>query len=293
LSPPGGPARRGAASWPARPGLPLGPALGAPPGDLSGTATVVEALRYLRSALGEYVSDLPRMALLNLFWFITALPLLFTLAVAYAVVQSARALPWTALILNVVVQVTLPLVVSLALAGPGTAATYHVTNRLVNGELLEPSRFWRAFRRYFWPAWRLALVDVGAAALLAINIYFYWTIDRPGVWLLSTVFIYLMVLWFAIQSYLFALLVEMKQPVRLVIRNALFMAIDQPGLTLGLTFANGVLLAVTANPATAAVLVPLAAMAIASTMNNRAVVEAIQRYRAAGRIIAGDDRTTE
>jgi uncharacterized membrane protein YesL len=175
---------------------------------------------------------------------------------------------------------------SLALAGPGTAAAYHVTNRLANGELLEPSRFWPALRRYFWRGWLLALADAGAGALLVLNIWFYWRIDRPGLWLLSVVFGYILVLWFAIQSYLFALLVEMNHPVRLVVRNALFLAMDQPGLTLGLMLANLLLLAVSVP--LGALLLPIATMAIGSNLNNKAVVEAIRRYRAAGRIITGD-----
>jgi uncharacterized membrane protein YesL len=249
---------------------------------------VREALSAFRSAVAEYVTDLPRMVLLNLFWFVTVLPLLFTGFVAFTAGANASFSTWTVLVLQLAIQVAAPMALALGLAGPGTAAIYHVTNRLANGELLEPSRFWGAFRRYFWPAWRLALVDVGAAALLAVNIYFYWTIDRPGLRLVSVVFLYGAVFWFAIQGYLFALLVEMNQPVRLVIRNALFLAIDQPGLTIGLALANLVLVAITANPGTAGILLPLAFMSIASNMNNRVVVATIQRYRASGRIIAGD-----
>lgn len=247
-----------------------------------------EALAAFRSAVAEYVTDLLRMALVNLFWFVTALPFFLTLYVAYSSGATGSFASWTVFVLQMAIQVAIPMALTLALAGPGTAAIYLVTNRLANGELLEPSRFWGAFRRYFWPAWRLALVDVGAAALLAVNIYFYWTIDRPGLRLVSIVFMYGAVFWFAIQSYLFALLVEMNQSVRLVIRNALFLALDQPGLTIGLALANLALLVITANPATAGVLLPLAMMSIASNMNNRVVVAAIQRYRAAGRVIAGD-----
>jgi uncharacterized membrane protein YesL len=250
---------------------------------------VREALSAFRSAVAEYVTDLPRMVLLNLFWFVTAIPFFLALYWLWSNGAAGSYPSWMFMVMQLAIQFSMPLALSLALAGPGTAAIYHVTNRLANGELLEPSRFWGAFRRYFWPAWRLALVDVGAAALLAVNIYFYWTVDRPGFRLVSVVFLYGAVFWFAIQGYLFALLVEMNQSVRLVIRNALFLAIDQPGLTIGLALANLVLVAITANPGTAGILLPLAFMSIASNMNNRVVVAAIQRYRAAGRIIAGDN----
>jgi uncharacterized membrane protein YesL len=182
-------------------------------------------------------------------------------------------------------EIVVLLALSLAGAGPGTAAAYHVTNRLANGELFEPSRFWGGFRRYFWRGWLLALADVGAGGLLALNIWFYWSIGRPGLGLLSLLFAYILVLWFAIQGYLFALLVELDQSIKLVIRNALFMAFDNIGLTLGLMTVNLLFATLAIIPWTAAIALPLAVTAITSNVNNRAVVDAIGRYRAAGRII--------
>ena len=41
--------------------------------------------------------------------------------------------------------------------------------------------------------------------------------------MLSIVFFYLFVIWFALQPYLFPLLVEFNQPIRRVWRNAFFM----------------------------------------------------------------------
>lgn len=240
------------------------------------------ALRFFRAAVGEYFFEMPRMVLLNLFWFITAVPFLWVAFVTIFALRDGLRSPWIVFAVQAVVLCTL----TLALAGPGTAALYHVMNRVANGELLEPRRFWSAFRRYFWRGWGLALADAGAGALLVLNIWFYWIIDRPWLWLLSIVFAYFLVLWFAIQSYLFALLVEMNQAVRLVVRNALFLAIDNLGLTLGLMLANLVFLSLSVP--LVALLLPFATPVISSNINNKAVVDTVRRYRTEGRIISGD-----
>ncbi|MGH2356258.1 MAG: DUF624 domain-containing protein [Chloroflexota bacterium] len=245
---------------------------------------MIQALRYLRSAIGEFYFDLPRMLLLNLFWFATALPFIGVAFVVTLTIRGEGPVEWPV----IAIQAAVLGAVTLALAGPGTAAIYHVTNRLANGELLELHRFWPAFRRYFWRGWLLGLADVGAGGLILLNIWFYFNLDRSGSWLLGVVFTYLFVIWVAIQSYVFALLVEMDQAVRLVIRNALFMAIDNLGLTLGLMLVNVVVIAVSILPG--AFLLALATMAVLSNVNNKAVVDSINRYRAAGRIIAGDSR---
>jgi len=77
----------------------------------------------------------------------------------------------------------------------------------------------------------------------------------------------------------------MNQSIPLVIRNALFLAFDNLGLTLGLLLVNAGVLALSVP--LGALLLPLATMVITSGVNNKAVVEAVDRYRASGRIIPG------
>ena len=93
-------------------------------------------------------------------------------------------------------------------------------------------------------------------------------------------------MWAAIQSYLFALMVEMDQSPRLAIRNALFLVLDNLGLTLGLLIVNVFVLVISILPG--ALILALATMTVLSNVHNKAVVEAISRYRASGRIITGN-----
>jgi uncharacterized membrane protein YesL len=244
-----------------------------------------EAFGHFRAALGEFYYDLPRMVLLNLLWFATAVPSLFIIFVAYAWIPQAGPDYWGIRGIEVVIL----LLLSLGLSGPGTAALYAVMNRLAGGWLLEVGRFWPSFRRFFWRGWLLAAANVGLGLLLALNIWFYWTHGQSGLWILSIIFAYLLVLWFAIQGFLFALLVELDQSVRLVIRNALFIAMDNLGLTLTVTLINGIMLAVSILPG----LFPLAigTAAITANTHSKAIVSSIERYRASGRIIQDRPRS--
>ncbi|HEX2517763.1 MAG TPA: hypothetical protein VH257_23865 [Chloroflexota bacterium] len=247
---------------------------------------MLQAFRYLRAALGEFYFDLPRMILLNLFWFITALPFIAVVFVVTIAVrgeaQAEVAVPWQV----IVVQAAVFGALALALAGPGTAAAYAVTNRFANGDLMEPLRFWSNFRRYFWRGWLLGIIDAGSGALLVLNIWFYANSGQTLLWLLSIVFVYVLLIWGAVQSYLFAMMVEMDQSPRLAVRNALFMALDNLGLTLGLLLVNVLVVVISVLPG--ALFLALATMTILSNVHNKAVVEAITRYRASGRIITGD-----
>jgi uncharacterized membrane protein YesL len=243
---------------------------------------VLFPLRALRQAAAEFFFDLPRMALLNLFWVLTAVPAIF---LAFGVAQLATTLTsWQQLALNVWIVPVAVLV--LGLAGPGTAAIYYVTNRLANGELLEISRFFEGFRKYFWRGWGLALLNVFAAALLTVNVVFYWSREGVAIKIVALVFGYLLVLWFAIQGYLFSLLVQLDQSIRLVVRNALFLAIDNLGVTLSLTLVNALIALVSVPPWSAALALPLLTMTLTSNVHNKVIVELVERYRAEGRMFA-------
>lgn len=242
------------------------------------------ALRSVRAAASELFFDLPRMVLLNLMWFLTALPALF---LAFGIAQLLSGLSsWRELVLNIWIVPAVAL--TLALAGPGTAAIYFVTNRLANGELLEISRFWPAFRAFFWRGWGLAALDVGAAALLLLNVAFYWSLEGVPVKVLSLIFAYLLLIWLAIQGYLFGFLVHLDQGVFRAVRNSLFMVIDNLGLTLAMTVINLLLLLVSVPPWSAALALPFLTMSLASNVHNKVIVETVERYRAQGRVFSDE-----
>lgn len=233
------------------------------------------ALRALGASVSDYWYDLFRMALLNVFWFLTALPfLVIFIGLAFQPPPAVSPLD--------VLTVGLVALVLLALAGPGTAALYSVTHRLVRGELLEPGRFWAEFRHWFLRGWLLALSDALAFALLALNIWFYFAVPIPGVWLLGIVFGWGLVLWLAMQSYLFPLLVQLDQPVRRVWRNAFFVCLDNLGLSLGLVLVRALLALMTTG--LAPLLLPFVTATLLAMVENRATLAVVDHYRATGRV---------
>jgi uncharacterized membrane protein YesL len=245
------------------------------------------ALRSLRAAGAEFFFDMPRMILLNLMWFVSALPALF---LGFGIAQLAAGLTsWQQLVLNV--WVVPAAAAALALAGPGTAAIYHVTNRFANGELLEISRFWQGFRTYFWRGWGLAALDAGAAALLVLNVAFYWSLEGTGAKLVSLVFGYLLLIWLALQGYLFSVLVQMDQGVFRAVRNSLFLVIDNLGMTLGMTLVNVIFIVVSVPPWSAALALPFVTMSFASNVHNKVIVQTVERYRMQGRILSGEPQS--
>ena len=251
------------------------------------------AFRYFRSSMAEIYYDPIRMILANLRWFVPSLPAylvaLYPIAVLVSAVveqeQILEASEAQAVLLLPLVMAAVLLPLLMVVAGPATAAVYSVIHEFVRGELLEPSRFGSAFRRYFWRGWGLAASNVAAGALLVLNVWFYLTIGIPGVGLLAIVFGYLFVVWFALQPYLFPMLVEFDQPIRRVWRNALFMVMDNLGLTLGLLIIRGLILAFVLSGLFFPI-IPLFLAVLLAQIDSRAVTEAIDRYREAGRVFS-------
>jgi len=242
------------------------------------------AVRYLFASLSDYYYDLFRMALVNLFWFLTALPALLVILVGYVNSTLGEIAPGNWLLLLAAFLLTL------VLAGPGTAAVYDVMGEVVDGELLFPSRFWPAFRRRFWRGWGLATINVLALLLLALNIVFYLHIPVLWMRLLVIVFGYLFILALGVQAYLFPLLVALNQPYLRLIRNAIFLVLDNLGLSLGLLLIR-LLLAAMSLPITLGLLVlPFLSMVLLAMVDSRAFAGLAQKYRAleeAGRLGPG------
>jgi uncharacterized membrane protein YesL len=228
------------------------------------------------------------MIAVSLIWFIPTIPALW---VAFRVVTFIGEDPGAdgdVLIPMVAfgIQATFFGFLSLVAAGPALAGLHSAVAPLARGDLFEMSRFWLGVRTHFRRAWILATIDVSIGVVLVLNIWFYWTSEVPGIWLLAILFAYGLFAWACIQPYLFPLLIELDQKVTLVLRNAVFVAMDNLGLTLGMFAINAVLISIAAP--LGAILVPFALPAILANMHLRAVVTVIERYRETGRILPRD-----
>ncbi|NBX48077.1 MAG: hypothetical protein EBT22_13050, partial [Chloroflexi bacterium] len=151
-----------------------------------------DAWRHFRAAVGEFYFELPRMIAVSLIWFIPTIPALW---VAFRVVTFIGEDPGAdgdVLIPMVAfgIQATFFGFLSLVAAGPALAGLHSAVAPLARGDLFEMSRFWLGVRTHFRRAWILATIDVSIGVVLVLNIWFYWTSEVPGIWLLAILFAY-------------------------------------------------------------------------------------------------------
>lgn len=89
--------------------------------------------------------------------------------------------------------------------------------------------FWQGFRSLAGPAWRWALLNVAAAVILAANLLFYRSIDTTAAGGLFWFWAVVGANWFALQGYVFPLLLLQEQPrIRTALRNALVIYLRHP-----------------------------------------------------------------
>jgi uncharacterized membrane protein YesL len=118
---------------------------------------------------------------------------------------------------------------------PATAGLYLVANRLAKGERAGFDIFKEGFLTYFWRSLLVGLITAALLFLFVTGFLFY--LDPPPQFpafftLLSIVMLYLLLTWLAMQLYLFPVLVEQDVPLKLIFRNALFIAFASPVYTL-------------------------------------------------------------
>jgi len=74
---------------------------------------------------------------------------------------------WTMLVCNLLWYLANILVIP---GPPATLALMHFANRLTHGETADLGDFWKAFRHYWWPAWRWGAINLGAIVFLLADI---------------------------------------------------------------------------------------------------------------------------
>ena len=134
--------------------------------------------------------------------------------------------------------VTILLLIPVVTFPPALAGLWSAANLVVKGSSIHWSDYFAGFRRYFLRAWGLALLNILVLVIVITNIRFY----APGIvpfgispnvsmWI-QAVFVGTAVLWFIVQLYPMALLLEQDdQRLRVALRNAAVLLIANPGFT--------------------------------------------------------------
>jgi len=147
---------------------------------------------------------------------------------------------WDELFLLVLMNVvTTLLVIPVVTFPPALAGLWSVANRVADGRSVRWSDYFEGFRRYFWKAWGLALLNILVAIIVSTNVRFYTPGSAPfeisptsSLWI-RAFFVGVAFLWLVIQMYPMALLLEQEdQRLRVTWRNAAVLFFANPGFTL-------------------------------------------------------------
>jgi len=120
-------------------------------------------------------------------------------------------------------------------APPAAAGLHLVANRIVHGRRVSFGLFWEGFQQYFVAGWKVAALDLLALVLLLSNLQFYYSLANPWIRLVTILWLYGLILWLALQFYLFPLLLEQEdRGILLVYRNGLVLLFARPVFALTL-----------------------------------------------------------
>lgn len=155
---------------------------------------------------------------------------------------------------------------------PATAGLYYLAHRIVHERRVEFSFFWEEAKRSFGKSWQLAGVNLLGLIIVLVNFNFYLRLNN-ALRYAAILWLYLLLLWLAMQIYLFPLLFEMEEP-RLgwILRNAVLLPLIRPGYTLLLLI---LLIAVTFLSSVLFLLLVVAWPALLALVGARALVTVI------------------
>ncbi len=92
------------------------------------------------------------------------------------------------------------------------------------------------FRRWLVPSWKLAFADLGMAALIAVNLYFYARFPAPWARLVLILWLYAALFGLTSMMYHFPLLIEQKAGVLKIWKRSALLALDNLPFTFALFF---------------------------------------------------------
>ncbi len=113
-------------------------------------------------------------------------------------------------------------------AAPATVGLHQVANRIANYKRVDSSFFWEAARMRIGRGWLLYLINLLVPIIIITSVFFY--LGTTG-WLrvLGFVCIWLFIFVLMISQYYFPLFWQQDEPdIRLILRNAVLLALQHP-----------------------------------------------------------------
>ncbi len=184
------------------------------------------------------------------------------------------------LLMNIV---TVLLVIPVVTFPPALAGLWNVANLVAGGRTIGWRDYFEGFRRYFWKAWGLALLNILVAVVVLTNFWFYapgnapFEINPTVILWIRAFFVAAAFLWLVVQMYPMALLLEQEdQRLRMALRNGAVLFIANPGFTIVLAL---LLLVVAVISTFFPVLWFLITLVLFAVVCNKAVLHLLKSYR--------------
>ncbi len=164
----------------------------------------------------------------NVVWCVISLPLL-VLAVLLA--GSGALVPAALLAM-----------LNILLFGPATAGLYTIAQRVNEGRTSTFGHFFEGLRTYAKLSWQVYGIWMLGFILILFNLFFYGQMASTLGLVLQILFVYFLVIWFALLVYIGPLmLLQNDKRIRLIARNAGLMALGRPIFTLVTLFLMAVI----------------------------------------------------
>lgn len=197
----------------------------------------MKAFYIMGRALKGVYDELFLCVFLSVAWWIATIPALVVIWLAIMLIPSG----WGILILGIPI-----LIVALIPSAAATNGLTLVANRAANYKRVDSSFFWEGARARIRGSWLLYVISIGIPLLLGVNIWFYFVAE--GYWrFLGIFFIWLLILAFMMGQYVFPLYWQQDEPdIRLVLRNAVLLALRYPLYTFLLLIFQIVMVALSA-----------------------------------------------
>ena len=184
------------------------------------------------------------------------------------------------LLMNIV---TTLLLIPIVTFPPALAGLWNAGNRVAQGKVASWADYFEGFRRYFFKAWGLALLNILVMVIVVTNVRFYAPDVAPfeinstlSAWI-GGFFIAAGFLWLVLQLYPMAALLEQEdQRLRVALRNSVVFFITNPGFTIVLALLLLLIAIVSTLLTIPWVLITLAFFAVVC---NKAVLHVLKPHR--------------
>ncbi len=134
---------------------------------------------------------------------------------------------WLDMVLIIIVWFLAQLTV--VLGPPATFGMYSVVHQMINGQAHGVRGMIGEGKKYFWKAWQWGIINLLAAVILVVNIYFYNNVETNWAPFVQGIILMSGLLWYCVQFYTLAFFMEQEmKSVFVAMRNGLLTTLASP-----------------------------------------------------------------